>query len=101
MSLVSAYVEQEDNFIEYMTVKETFMFHVWKCLFYRMLIRMIIIDQTNGHIVIQARLRMDKRIRADARMAKVKAIIHKLGLERCENNIVGNPKFGLKGISGD
>eukprot|EP00116_Pleurobrachia_bachei_P019309 sb/3479571/ len=85
MNLVSAYVEQTDNFIDVMTVRETLIFHVSSC---------------RKSVVNMAVLRMDKRIRFDKRVAKVDAIIRKLGLLPCQHVMIGNPYTGLKGISG-
>lgn len=70
---MSAYVRQDDMFIATMTVKE--------------------------HLIFRALLRMDKNISREKRMDRVNEVIHELGLQRCKNNMIGDPGR-IKGISG-
>nr|UOU03353.1 ATP-binding cassette subfamily G-like 2 [Brachionus rubens] len=69
---VSSYVQQDDLFIGYLTVKE--------------------------HLLFQAMLRMDKETSKKDRMLRVNQIIDDLNLRKCANTIIGI--FGQRGISG-
>ncbi|XP_060575750.1 protein white-like isoform X2 [Ruditapes philippinarum] len=70
---ISAYVRQDDMFIATMTVKE--------------------------HLTFRALLRMDRTLSKDKRLARVQEVIHELGLQKCMNNMIGDPGR-IKGISG-
>ncbi|XP_053373342.1 protein white-like [Mercenaria mercenaria] len=70
---ISAYVQQDDLFIATMTVKE--------------------------HLVFRALLRMDKNLSKARRLERVDEVIKELGLQKCQNNLIGNPGR-IKGISG-
>lgn len=70
---ISAYVQQDDLFIATMTVKE--------------------------HLTFRAMLRMDKNLPKQRRHERVDEVIKDLGLQKCQNNIIGNPGR-IKGISG-
>ncbi|XP_078572713.1 protein white-like [Branchiostoma floridae x Branchiostoma japonicum] len=70
---VSAYVQQDDLFIGVLTVRE--------------------------HLRFQARLRMDKHIPHDVRMARVEEVIMQMGLSKCADTKIGTPGR-KKGISG-
>ncbi|XP_053383188.1 protein white-like [Mercenaria mercenaria] len=70
---ISAYVRQDDMFIATMTVKE--------------------------HLTFRALLRMDKNISKEKRMQRVKEVIEEFGLQKCMNNMIGDPGR-IKGISG-
>nr|QUF59467.1 ATP-binding cassette transporter Abcg-like2 [Brachionus angularis] len=72
ISSISGYVQQDDLFIGYLTVKE--------------------------HLMFQAMLRMEKGTSKENRMKRVDEVIHDLNLKKCENTIIG--VFGIKGISG-
>ncbi|RNA38237.1 white-like isoform X1 [Brachionus plicatilis] len=69
---ISSYVQQDDLFIGYMTVKE--------------------------HLIFQAMLRMDKETTKKERMIRVNKILQDLNLKKCENTVIGF--FGHRGISG-
>ncbi|KAK9881150.1 hypothetical protein WA026_014500 [Henosepilachna vigintioctopunctata] len=69
----SAYVQQDDLFIPYLTVKE--------------------------HLIFQARLRMDAYYTYEERVQRVEEVMRELSLTKCANNLIGNPFF-IKGISG-
>nr|QNH67901.1 ATP-binding cassette transporter subfamily G-like protein 2 [Brachionus rotundiformis] len=69
---VSSYVQQDDLFIGYLTVRE--------------------------HLLFQAMLRMDKDSTKKERMARVNKILQDLNLKKCENTVIGF--FGRRGISG-
>ncbi|XP_063681708.1 protein white-like [Bolinopsis microptera] len=73
MALISAYVDQEDNFMEHMTVRETIMFHV--------------------------NMRMDKQTRFNRKVAKANAILEKLDLLNIEHTRIGQPGEGRTGIT--
>ncbi|XP_045170130.2 protein white-like [Mercenaria mercenaria] len=70
---ISAYVQQDDLFIATMTVKE--------------------------HLTFRALLRMEKEVPRHRRLERVDEVIQELGLQKCQNNIIGNPGR-IKGISG-
>ncbi|KAK9881156.1 hypothetical protein WA026_014506 [Henosepilachna vigintioctopunctata] len=69
----SAYVQQDDLFIPYLTVKE--------------------------HLIFQSRLRMDAHFTSKERMQKMEEVMRELSLSKCANNLIGNPGI-KKGISG-
>ena len=73
MALISAYVEQEDHFMEHMTVRETIMFHV--------------------------NMRMDKQTRFNRKVAKANTILDKLELLNIEHTRIGQPGEGRTGIT--
>ncbi|XP_078703250.1 protein white-like [Branchiostoma floridae x Branchiostoma belcheri] len=73
ITAVSAYVQQDDLFIGVLTVRE--------------------------HLRFQARLRMDKHIPHDVRMARVEEVIIQMGLSKCADTKIGTPGR-KKGISG-
>mgnify|MGYP002785240671 CR=1 FL=1 len=66
---VSGYVQQDDLFIGYLTVKE--------------------------HLIFQAMLRLDSSISKDERMIRVEEVMYDLNLKKCQNTIIGI--FGMKG----
>ena len=70
---MSAYVQQEDLFMGTLTVRE--------------------------HLVFQAMVRMDHRLRYKDRLARVKEVIADLGLSKCQDTLIGIPGR-IKGISG-
>ncbi|XP_045170126.2 protein white-like isoform X2 [Mercenaria mercenaria] len=70
---ISAYVQQDDLFIATMTVKE--------------------------HLTFRALLRMEKEVPRHRRLERVDEVIQELGLQKCQNNMIGNPGR-IKGISG-
>ncbi|XP_060597874.1 protein white-like [Ruditapes philippinarum] len=70
---ISAYVQQDDLFIATMTVKE--------------------------HLTFRALLRMDKSVNTKRRLERVDEVLKELGLQKCEDNMIGNPGR-IKGISG-
>ncbi|XP_053393173.1 protein white-like isoform X2 [Mercenaria mercenaria] len=70
---ISAYVRQDDMFIATMTVKE--------------------------HLTFRALLRMDKNMSKEKRMHRVNDVIKELGLQKCMDNMIGDPGR-IKGISG-
>lgn len=43
---------------------------------------------------------MDKHLSYSERVQRVNEVIQELGLSKCENNVIGNPERGIKGISG-
>ncbi|CAF0898548.1 unnamed protein product [Brachionus calyciflorus] len=69
---ISSYVQQDDLFVGYLTVKE--------------------------HLLFQAMLRMDKDTSKKDRMLRINRIIHDLNLKKCENTLIG--LFARRGISG-
>ncbi|CAG5130203.1 unnamed protein product [Candidula unifasciata] len=71
---VSAYVQQDDLFIDTLTVREQLQF--------------------------RALLRMDRRLDKSARLARVEEVIIELGLTNCADTRIGTPGGGKKGISG-
>ncbi|KAH3715723.1 hypothetical protein DPMN_058435 [Dreissena polymorpha] len=70
---ISAYVTQDDLFIATMTVKE--------------------------HLTFRALLRMEAEVPRERRIERVNEVIKELGLNKCQDNIIGNPGR-IKGISG-
>ncbi|KAL5269519.1 hypothetical protein ACHWQZ_G003118 [Mnemiopsis leidyi] len=72
--LISAYVQQDDCFIETLTVKEVMMFH--------------------------ANLRMDQNISPKQKQKKVEDILGTLGLTKVQDTLVGLPSGKRRGISG-
>ena len=72
LSFVSAYVQQEDLFLESLTVKE--------------------------HLRFQAMLRMEASASDSERLKRVDEILSVLNLKKCENNFIGGIRE--KGISG-
>nr|KAG5714727.1 hypothetical protein BaRGS_000215 [Batillaria attramentaria] len=71
---VSAYVQQDDLFMETLTVRETLKF--------------------------RALLRMDQRLSRKARMERVEEVINELGLTKCADTQIGGGRSGRRGISG-
>ncbi|BFY98583.1 hypothetical protein BsWGS_01622 [Bradybaena similaris] len=71
---VSAYVQQDDLFIETLTVREQLQF--------------------------RALLRMDKKLNKSARLARVEEVLVEMGLMNCADTRIGSPGGGKKGISG-
>ncbi|KAL3270492.1 hypothetical protein HHI36_021033 [Cryptolaemus montrouzieri] len=69
----SAYVQQDDLFIPYLTVKE--------------------------HLIFQALVRMDSHFTYVQRMQRVEEVLTELSLKKCENVKIGEPGI-VKGISG-
>nr|APD26554.1 ATP-binding cassette transporter subfamily G-like1 protein [Brachionus koreanus] len=69
---ISSYVQQDDLFIGYLTVKE--------------------------HLLFQAMLRMDSGTTKKERMIRINKILQDLNLKKCENTVIG--LFGRRGISG-
>nr|QNH67968.1 ATP-binding cassette transporter subfamily G-like protein 2 [Brachionus plicatilis] len=72
LSSISGYVQQNDLFIESLTVKET--------------------------LIFQAMLRMDKSISKEKRFKRIEEVIHDLNLKKCQNFAVDIQ--GKKGVSG-
>ncbi|RNA15896.1 white isoform X1 [Brachionus plicatilis] len=72
LSSISGYVQQDDLFIESLTVKET--------------------------LIFQAMLRMDESICKEKRLKRVEEVMHDLNLKKCQNISVDIQ--GKKGISG-
>ncbi|GFV96376.1 protein white [Trichonephila clavipes] len=70
---LSAYVQQDDLFIETLTVRE--------------------------HLIFQACLRMDKHLNYDERMKRVEEVMQELSLTKCADTIIGAAGV-IKGISG-
>ncbi|XP_060607955.1 protein white-like [Ruditapes philippinarum] len=70
---ISAYVQQDDLFIATMTVRE--------------------------HLTFRALLRMEQEVSRARRLERVDEVIQELGLQKCQDNIIGNPGR-IKGISG-
>ena len=73
LTRVSAYVQQEDLFMGTLTVKE--------------------------HLIFQAMVRMENSIKYKDRLAKVKEVMSDLGLNKCQDTLIG-VVGRTKGISG-
>ncbi|CAH1245185.1 ABCG1 [Branchiostoma lanceolatum] len=73
ISSMSAYIQQNDLFVEILTVRE--------------------------HLIFQASLRMDKHITRDNRMELVEEVINEMGLSKCADTRIGTPGR-TTGISG-
>ncbi|XP_038077378.1 protein white-like [Patiria miniata] len=71
---ISAYVQQNDLFMEWLTVKE--------------------------HLLFQASVRMDNSASTEERRQRVDEVIRSVGLSRCMDTVIGNPQRGVSGISG-
>ncbi|XP_044753408.1 protein white-like isoform X2 [Coccinella septempunctata] len=69
----SAYVQQDDLFIGFLTVKE--------------------------HLIFQSLVRMDAKLTYKERLQRVEEVMGELSLKKCENVPIGEPGV-LKGISG-
>lgn len=95
LARISGYVQQDDLFISTLTVREHLIFQV-----FILNIKSLIIHQAVRIYGLQARLRMDKHLSYSERIQRVKEVIQELGLSKCENNVIGNPERGIKGISG-
>ena len=72
LTAVSGYVQQDDLFIPSLTVRE--------------------------HLIFQARVRMDRDIPMEHRMARVEKVIQELGLGMAADTLIGGER--MKGISG-
>jgi len=72
LTAVSGYVQQDDLFIPSLTVRE--------------------------HLIFQARVRMDRDIPMEQRMARVEKVIQELGLGKAADTLIGGERE--KGISG-
>jgi len=70
---VSAYVQQDDMFLGTLTVRE--------------------------HLIFQALVRMNPRLKYSERVARVDEVLTDLGLEKCKDTVIGT-KTMKKGISG-
>jgi len=73
LTRVSAYVQQEDLFMGTLTVKE--------------------------HLIFQAMVRMENSMKYKERLARVKEVMSDLGLNKCQDTLIGVPGR-TKGISG-
>lgn len=93
LARISGYVQQDDLFIPTLTVREHLVFQV---SIIETLFEIIIYMRST----LQARLRMDKHLSYKERLQRVDEVIQELGLRKCENNVIGNPERGVKGISG-
>uniref|UniRef100_A0AC34F7T3 ABC transporter domain-containing protein n=1 Tax=Panagrolaimus sp. ES5 TaxID=591445 RepID=A0AC34F7T3_9BILA len=71
---LSAYAQQDDLFIGTMTVKE--------------------------HLTFTALMKMGKHYSSRQREKRVRLVMEDLGLTKCQDTLIGNPKRGIKGISG-
>uniref|UniRef100_A0AC34QYN6 ABC transporter domain-containing protein n=1 Tax=Panagrolaimus sp. JU765 TaxID=591449 RepID=A0AC34QYN6_9BILA len=71
---LSAYVQQDDLFIGTMTVAE--------------------------HLHFTAMMKMGRNYTSRERNRRVKMVINDLNLTKCANTLIGNPRRGIKGISG-
>lgn len=69
---LSGYVQQDDLFIDSLTVKE--------------------------HLIFQAMLRMDRKLVKSERLNRVEEVMFDLNLKKCENTLIGSEV--IKGISG-
>lgn len=72
ISSISGYVQQEDLFVGYLTVRE--------------------------HLFFQAMLRMKPGTSKEDRLKRIEEVIQELNLNKCQKNVIG--LFGRKGISG-
>lgn len=71
----SGYVQQDDLFLANLRVRE--------------------------HITFQAMLRMDSDVYSkNEKYKRIEQVLNDLNLTKCENNLIGDPELGKKGISG-
>ena len=94
LASISAYVQQDELFINTLTVREHLKFQVTNftnCQFANMF---------NVNQTLQALLRMDKHLSYTERMNRVDEVMEDLGLIKCANTIIGNAGKGSQGISG-
>ncbi|KAL3278382.1 hypothetical protein HHI36_013710 [Cryptolaemus montrouzieri] len=69
----SAYIQQDDLFIGFLTVKE--------------------------HLIFQSQMRMDSSFTKEQRHERIEEVMKELALKKCEHNMIGVPGI-VKGISG-